>query len=43
MNVMASVSEDCTVKLWDLNLLVKNEEDGFAKGADFSLEPYFTF
>lgn len=42
-NIMASISEDCTVKLWDLSLLMKNEEEGFAEGTQFdNINPYYT-
>lgn len=39
---MASVSEDCTVKLWDVKLMHKNMSDGFGEGIQFKSDPYFT-
>lgn len=42
LDCMASVSEDCTVKLWDLKLMHKNMTDGFGKGIEFKSDPYFT-
>jgi WD40 repeat protein len=42
LDCMASVSEDCTVKLWDVKLMHKNMEDGFGQGIDFKGDPYFT-
>jgi WD40 repeat protein len=42
LDCMASVSEDCTVKLWDVKLMHKNMEDGFGKGIEFKGDPYFT-
>lgn len=42
LDCMASVSEDCTVKLWDVKLMHKNMEDGFGKGIEFKGDPYYT-
>jgi len=42
MNLMASCSEDATIKLWDLNLMIKNHEEGFAAGTEFDEDYYFT-
>lgn len=42
LDCMASVSEDCTVKLWDVKLMHKNMEDGFGEGIEFKGDPYYT-
>ena len=42
LDCMASVSEDCTVKLWDVKLMHKNMSDGFGQGIEFKSDPYFT-
>jgi WD40 repeat protein len=42
LDCMASVSEDCTVKLWDVKLIHKNMTDGFGEGTNFKGDPYCT-